>query len=103
MRRTAFLIVILLYASGAFSIRADVIYDVSLNTAPLIGHPAGPFALELQFNDGNATGDGNNTALVSDFIFGAGSPTGTPSVLGGVTGDLSSSVAMTDSSFFNQF
>ena len=102
MRRVGVLTVILLCASGA-SIRADVIYDVSLGTAPLIGHPARPFALEIQLNDGSGTGDGNNTVLLSNFVFGGGNPSGTPSIFGGVTGNLSSSVAMTDSSFFNQF
>lgn len=81
---------------------ADTIYNVTLNTAPLIGHPAGPFAVELQFNDGNGAGDANNTALLSGFLFGGGGPSGAPMNIGGVAGNLASSITMSDSSFFNQ-
>jgi hypothetical protein len=82
---------------------AATVYDVRVSTAPLIGHTAGPFSLELQFNDGEGLGDANNTAVLSNVSFELGQPTGLPSVVGGVTGDLGSSVTMTDSSFFNQF
>ncbi len=83
--------------------QANAIYNVSINTAPLIGHPAGPFTLDLQFIDGSGTADANNTVMLSGFAFGAGNPGGSVSLIGGVTGDLSSSVQMTDSSFFNEF
>ena len=84
--------------------RADVInYDISMNTAPLIGHPAGPFSLEFQLNDGSGTGDENNTAVLSNLTFGGGAPVGAPSLIGGATGDAGSSITITESSFFNQF
>lgn len=83
---------------------ADVInYDISMDTAPLIGHPAGPFSLEFQLTDGSGTGDENNTAVLSNFAFGGGAPVGTPSLIGGATGDAGTSITITESSFFNQF
>lgn len=83
--------------------QASVLYDVSMNTTPLIGHVAGPFALEFQLNDGSGTGDANNTASLSSFTFGGGTATGNPTLVGGAAGSLSSAVTLTDSSFFNQF
>jgi len=96
-RLTGILIVSAVFAS------ADVIYNVSLSTAPLIGHPAGPFALDFQFNDGSASGDANNTALIRNFSFGTGSPVGAPTFVGGATGNLGSSITLTDSLFVNHF
>lgn len=81
----------------------DMLYNVVIDTSPLIGHSAGPFSLELQFNDGTGTGDANNSAFLSAFLFGTGGPSGTASIFGGVTGNMGSSVTMIDSSFFNQF
>jgi hypothetical protein len=74
-----------------------------MNTAPLVGHNAGPFSVEFQLNDGSGTGDGNNTAILSDFLFNGGAPAGSPTVNGGAYGDLTSGVTLTDNSFFNQF
>ena len=82
---------------------AGVLFDISMNTAPLMSHAAGPFSLEFQLNDGRGTGDANNTATLSSFAFGGGAPMGLPTVAGGSNGNLSSSVNLTDSSFFNQF
>jgi hypothetical protein len=96
----------LLFAVVIMSCRlvwADAIYDVSLQTSALIGHPAGPFALELQFNDGSGTGDANNTATLSDFALAGGSASGPTTTFGGVAGTIGTSVTMIDSSFFNQF
>src|SRR5947209_858134 len=71
--------------------QAGVVYDVSLNTSPLIGHAAGPFSLAFQFNDGSGAGDSNNTAILSAFQFGAGgSASGLPSLFGGASGSLAS-------------
>jgi hypothetical protein len=78
-------------------------YNVSLNTSPLIGHVAGPFALEFQFNDGSGTNDANNTAMLDRFSFSGGTVNGLPSVSGGASGDTTAAVTLTDSSFFNQF
>jgi hypothetical protein len=73
-------------------------FNVTLNTAPLIGHAAGPFSLAFEFADGTGTGDGNNLVVLSDFTFGAGGPSGSPLMFGSVGGDLSSSLVMTDAS-----
>lgn len=76
---------------------------VSLDTSALIGHPAGPFSLDFQLTDGSATGDGNNTFTLTDFMFDTGSPSGSPSLTGGASGDLSTGVTLTDSSFLSEF
>jgi len=91
------------FATLQRSAQADAIYDVSINTSPLISNAAGPFSLDFQFTDGSGTGDGNNTATVSNFTFGAGSATGTPTTSGTVSGDLTSGFSLTDSNFFNEF
>lgn len=103
MRRIG-LLVLLLCLCGTFSlIQAGVIYNISMTTAALIGHPAGPFSLEFQLNDGSGTGDANNTAVLSSFLFGGGNASGGPTLTGGASGSLSTSVNLTDSNFFNQF
>jgi hypothetical protein len=83
--------------------RAAVIFDVTLSTAPLVGHPAGPFYLYVQLTDGSGFGDANNTVTMSNFQFGGGSGLGTPLVLGGTTGSLETEVSITDSSFLSAF
>jgi hypothetical protein len=83
--------------------QASLIFHVVLDTTPLIGHPAGPFSLEFQLNDGSGTNDGNNTALLSDFDFHGGSPVGMATLIGGASGDLSSHVVIGDSDFLNEF
>lgn len=77
---------------------ADAIYDVTLNTTSLVGHPAGPFYVFVEFTDGNGIGDANNTATLSDFTFGGGGALGSPLLFGGTSGSLETGVAMTDSS-----
>jgi hypothetical protein len=91
-----------LAAGSAPICRAGLIYNVSLNTSSLIGEAAGPFSLGFQFNDGSGPGDSNNTVILSNFQFGVGgSAAGSPSVFGGATGNLSSGITLTDSSFLN--
>jgi hypothetical protein len=80
-----------------------ITYDIGLNTVPLIGHVAGPFAIEFQLNDGSGTGDGNNTAFVSNIALDGGAAVGSPTVTGGGSGNAATSITLTDSSFFNQF
>jgi len=83
---------------------ATIPYSISLNTAPLAGHPAGPFSLNFQLNDGSGTGGANNTAVLSGFLFGlGGGPAGSPILAGGATGSLGTSVTLRDSSFVNSF
>src|SRR4051794_1059710 len=80
------LIQVLLWVAPA---RSAGIYDISLNTASLIGHIAGPFSLDFQLIDGAGTGDANNTAQLTDFSFNTGSAAGLPVLLGGASGSLS--------------
>lgn len=95
-------VTLLLVVSTASLASADVIYDVTINTAPLIGHPAGPFAIGLQLADDS--GAGNNEAVLSNFQFGAeGSPLGSPFTLGSSFGDLSSVVVLSDTTTPNIF
>jgi hypothetical protein len=85
------------------SVRADAIYDVSIDTAALTSSSSGPFSLDFQFTDGSGTNDGNNTVTLSNFSFGAGSPTGSAATTGTVSGDLTGGFSLTDSDFFNEF
>src|SRR3974377_1196092 len=71
-------------------------YYVDINTASLVGNPSGPFSLDFQLNDGSGLGDANNTATINNFTFGTGSATGTANLAGGAAGNLSSTVALTD-------
>ena len=80
---------------------ADIMADVRLNTAALIGGTTGPYYLEFQLVDGD--GVQNNAVTLSDFQFVGGASTGTASLIGGAAGDLSSIVTLVDSSFFNEF
>ena len=84
-------------------LRAQVAFDVHINTSALIGHPSGPFYLDFQLNDGSGLGNGNNTATVSQFNFHGGGPLPDLAAFGGVTGNLNSAVTLTDSAFLNEF
>lgn len=95
----AFGMVLLAAGSG----RATVIINFTFDTSALIGHVAGPFSLNFQLNDGAGVGDGNNTATIDNFNFGAGGPSGLPVLVGGASGDLGSVVTITDTSFLNIF
>lgn len=75
--------------------RAQLAFDVSLNTAGLSG-TSGILAFDLTDGDGTA----NNTAIVSAFNT-DGVLAGTNNV-GGATGNLPGDVTITDSSFFNE-
>ena len=102
MRRSLQLIACCVLAGGMA--RADLMETIILDTSSLIGHPAGPFSIEFQLNDGSSIGgDANNTVTLSSFTFGGGSAAGAPSNVGGSTGSLAGSVTITDSSFFNEF
>ena len=82
--------------------RASVLAgSAALDTSGL----AGPFEVVFIFTDGSATGDANNTVTLSGFVFdggNAGSVDASQS-FGGESGDLSSGVALVDSSFLNIF
>lgn len=78
---------------------ATSIYHVDLNTAALALNPNGPFALDFQLTDGD--GVQNTTAVVKNLALSGGSPVGSPELTGGALGDLSSTVILRDSSFYN--
>src|SRR6202030_717527 len=80
---------------------ATATIHVTVNTTPLIDHPAGPFSMALAMTDGNGIGDGNNTVTLSDVDFGGGAATGDPVTFGGVTGSLASGIVLTDSAFLH--
>jgi hypothetical protein len=82
----------------------SIAFHVQVTTAPLIGNPAGPFSLDFLLNDASGTLAGPNTVVISDFNFAGGSPTGAPTLFGGASGSLSSSVTLSDSAnFSNEF
>jgi hypothetical protein len=83
--------------------QAQETFDIELYTQGLIGHPAAPFSLAFQLTDGSGTDDGNNTAQISQFDFGGGDATGSPILVGDASGDLTSTVTLTDSQFLNEF
>jgi hypothetical protein len=88
--------------SAAATTRADFVARVSLDTAPLVGHPAAPFYLDFQLNQGSGPSP-SNTAVLSDFAFSGGAPTGSPFLIGGAAGDLGTGATITDSAFSSEF
>jgi hypothetical protein len=94
---------VLVFSALSQTAMADEIYNLTFDTAPLVGHPAGPFYLEFAFTDGSGYGDGNNTVTASDFDFGGGSALGGPLVFGGASGSLETGVSITDTSFLSLF
>jgi hypothetical protein len=72
--------------------------SVSLHTSPISG---GSFSIVLDLIDGDATS--NTSVTISSFMFGGGSPSGSPILIGGASGSLSAAVTLTDTSFFNEF
>jgi len=74
------------------------LYSITFDTSSISG---GTFSLVLDhFN-----GDGvlNNSVTVSNFAFGGGSPSGSPTLSGGAAGDLTTIVTLSDTLFFNEF
>jgi hypothetical protein len=97
--KTAF--VVCIFSALCQTASADAIYEVTLDTSSLVGHPAGPFYVYATFTDGSGVGDANNTVTMSDFTFGGGSALGNPLVFGGASGSLETGITITDSSFFS--
>src|SRR4051794_28846594 len=75
-------------------------FNFSLDTMGLF--PLNPTSLNFQLIDGSGSGDANTTVIVRNILLGA-AILGPPQRLGGVSGDLASTVTLTDSSFFNSF
>jgi hypothetical protein len=80
--------------AGMFNVYIDT---SALKQAPLNANS--PFYLDLQFNDGGTLG--NNSASVF-FNYNGGGPTGTATLLGGATGDISTGVFFDNSSVFQE-
>ena len=76
-------------------------FRVTVNTTSLMGvNPNAPFALDFQFNNGSILN--NNTVTVDNFLFNSGAPVGVPTLLGGVTGNIGSSIFFNNSSPFQE-
>jgi hypothetical protein len=83
----------------AASISTDGSFNVSLDTSALAGTTE---TLAFSLTEGDAIFE--NTVTLSDFDFGGGSPSGTPSYVGsGVSGDLASTVTLEDTDFLELF
>jgi hypothetical protein len=84
--------------------RADSLTaNVTVNTSAFVGS-ADSFELYFQLNDGNGTGDGNNSVSLSNFAFGAGGSGGAidPAYSSGnYSGTLAGGLSMTDSPAYN--
>ena len=71
--------------------------DITIDTTSLQGNASGPFELAFILLDASISGDGNNTAVLSNFNFGGGSAGAVTNSGGGLTGDLLSGITLTDS------
>src|ERR1700730_12874681 len=94
---------VLLATSQATPASAASTYEVTINTAPLVGHPAGPFSILFAFTDGSGLADGNNTVNIRPFDFAGGSGLGNATLIGGTSGSLETGITLTDTSFLNVF
>lgn len=83
--------------------RPATIQTVSFDTSSLVAHPAGPFYFYAVLLDGDGFGDGNNTATLTNFDFGGGSALGSPTLVAGASGSLSTGVTITTTSFLSIF
>lgn len=95
--------ILFLSALWAKADQSAYVTPITLDTSALISNPHGPFSLNFVFTDGNDIGDANNTIALTDFSFGGGSPGTVISTIGGASGNLSSTVSLEDTSFFNLF
>jgi hypothetical protein len=75
-------------------------WHVDVVTTPLIGNPNGPFSIDFQFNNGSILG--NNSVTISNFSYSGGGPVGSPTLLGGVTGTIGSTVVFNNSTPFQE-
>jgi hypothetical protein len=78
-----------------------ITFHVAVDTSPLVANASGPFAIDFLLTDGG--GGVANTATLFNFGFGGGAPLGPANLSGGASGNLSSTVTLNDSAFFNEF
>jgi len=96
---TALLAAAMLVSGGTS--RAAVTYDsvtyhVGIDTHTLASVANGsPFYLDFQLSNGGTVGD--NTISISNFTYTGGSATGSSTILGTASGDIGSTVSLTDS------
>jgi hypothetical protein len=83
--------------------KGSTIVNVTLDTTPLVGHPAGPFYVVVALTDGSFVNDANNIASLNNFSFGGGSALGNPIEFGGASGSLEQGVSSVDNSFLSLF
>jgi hypothetical protein len=106
--KNSFLLIVavaaLLFIFGApTSFATGISLNVSINTS---GLPISPGSeIFFIFTDGSGTGDANNTATLTTFALGGGSvgAVDLSNTFGGASGDMSSTVSLTNSSFTNVF
>lgn len=78
---------------------ADIVEQITLNTASANAGGGGQAEIIFSFLDGNGTGDNNNTVTLSDLFFGAGASLDGGVDTPNVTGTLGTSVSLSDSIF----
>lgn len=102
LNRSLLLATGLLLSAGAAH---AALYHVTVNTSALSAPENsgnGPFSIDFQLNGGGTSG--NNTAIISSFVFnGGGVSFGPANLLGGASGSLPGSITLTDTDAFNEF
>jgi hypothetical protein len=73
----------------------------TINTSGLMAHPASPFAIDVQLVDGD--GIVNNIVSLSNLSLEDGRSLGTPTTVGGASGDIDSEIRLSDTAFFSSF
>ena len=99
----AVLLALTLGTFGTQTVRADAIVNVSVDTSSIASTPGAE--IFFVFTDGNGTGDANNTATLTNFSLGLGTPGALDALnsTGGVTGSLATGLSLVDSAFLNVF
>lgn len=100
---TCLVLELVMLASSPATCQGNLIFDVSLDTSSISElDGTAPYFVYFQMTDGNFPS--NNQAVISAFTFGSGgSYLSGPAYTGGSSGDLSSTVTLTDSAFLNEF
>ena len=83
--------------------QAAINYHVTINTAALNSAPANasaPFSLDFALTDGSGTFAVPNTVTLSNFTFGGGAAVGAATTTAGASGNLGSTVMLSDTSAF---
>lgn len=105
----SYTLLIIMTLIGAKTAHADLVFTVALNTMPLTvppGSTAGPFSLAFALIQGSQPD--NNSVTLNNFAFGVGGSAGSscafpPCTSGGASGDITSTVNLEATSFFNSF